>query len=102
MDMPQQPGQPAPYAEGAEEGAAGGTKICLAVGPGGELSVYMEKDGAEMERQSVPDIGGAFRAILDLYKQVAASTGADGSQEFDDGFGARKPAPAAMPGMRGA
>lgn len=106
MDMPQQPGQPAMRpmnpAEPGEQAAEPAFKICVAGMADGSLSVYM--DGAEGEGQSVPDIGGALRAVLDLYKQAAAASGETGN-EFDEGYagaGGTKPAAAAMPGMRGA
>lgn len=95
MDMPQPPAQPAMTGAPDLEETEAGTEICLAIAADGSLSVYMEKDGAEQERQAVPDIGGGLRAILDLYKQAAASQGGDPGQEFDQGFagnGGRKPA----------
>lgn len=97
MDMPQQPSQPAMTGAPELEETEAGTEICLAIAADGSLSVYMEKDGAEQERQAVPDIGGGLRAILDLYKQAEAGRerNADGGQEFDQGFagnGGRKPA----------
>lgn len=83
MDMPQQPAMTGnPETPETEEG----TEISLSIAADGTMSVYMERAGQEQERQAVPDIGGALRAVLDLYKKVAAESGGDPGQAFDDGF----------------
>jgi len=94
MDMPSQPDM-AP--DMAPEGAygKGSTEIVLAIADDdGGLSVCLKKDGAEQERQDVQDIGGALRAVLDIYKRASASLGGDPGKEFDSGFSGQ-----AKPGM---
>ena len=82
MGMPQQPAMPPEKPEGEEAD----TEITLAIAPDGALSVYVERAGQEEERQAVPDIGGALRTVLDLYKREAASMGGDPAAQFDEGF----------------
>lgn len=81
------PTQEMPEQEMPEE--AEGTEICIAIAPDGSMSVYLERAGEEQERQAVPDIGGALRKVLDLYKKEAAGT--DDSAQFDEGFSGNKP-----------
>jgi hypothetical protein len=74
----------------AEAGEAG-IEICLAVAADGSMSVYVERAGQEEERQAVPDIGGALRTVLDLYKREAANMGGDPGEQFDQGFAGKMP-----------
>jgi len=90
MDMPSQPDM----APEGEYGSKASTEIVLAIADDGGLSVCLKKDGAEQERQDVPDIGGALRAVLDIYKRASASMGGDPGKEFDSGFSGQ-----AKPGM---
>jgi hypothetical protein len=80
-------------AKGAMTGqqAPEGAEICIKVGPGGDLSVYMEGgEGGESTPQPVPDIGQALKAALEMYRSLP-QPGASEQEQFTAGFKGEKP-----------